>query len=235
MITDGPEAGVAGLAAAIGEPARVRMLCLLLDGRARTATELALAAGVAPSTASVHLQRLHSARLVRVMPQGRHRYFSLHGPEVAAALETLSLLAGSARTTASSSRSPMGLRLARTCYDHIAGALGVALYERFNTLGWFARTTSADGGYDLTAAGMRGLEAVGVDVEAARGLRRRFAYPCLDWSERRPHLGGALGAAVLDRFIARRWVVRDLDSRALEITPNGRREMRRHFGLPQAL
>ena len=222
------------LAAAIGEPARTRMLCLLLDGRARTATELALAAGVAPSTASVHLRRLQSQRLVRVAAQGRHRYFSLHGPEVAGALEALSLLAGTSRPT-SWSRTPDGLRLARTCYDHVAGTLGVALHDRFNALGWFARAPSTDGGYDVTPSGVRGLASLGVDVDAARAMRRRFAYPCLDWSERRPHLGGALGAAILDQLVRRRWIARDLDSRALEITPTGRREMRRHFGLPQAI
>ena len=234
MNVDPPDVAVSALAATIGEPARARMLYLLLDGRARTATELAVAADVAPSTASVHLQRLTTGRLVRVLPQGRHRYYSLKGPEVAAALEALSVLAGGARET-QMSRTPAGLRFARTCYDHIAGALGVSLHDRFTSLGWFARIPSSDGGYELTLSGTLALDALGVDVSAARGLRRRLAYPCVDWSERRPHLAGAVGAAVLDVALKRKWVVRDLDSRALELTPYGRREMRARFGLPREL
>lgn len=234
MTVDAPDAAVSAMAAAIGEPARARMLYLLLDGRARTATELAVAADVAPSTASVHLQRLTAQRLVRMLAQGKHRYFSLAGPEVASALEALSLLAGGARDPLPS-RTPAGLRLARTCYDHIAGALGVALHERFVALGWFSRAATRDGGYELTSSGTRSLETIGVDVEAARAVRRRLAYPCVDWSERRPHLAGAVGAAILDVALTRKWVLRDLDSRALELTPYGRREMRARFGLPPDL
>ena len=224
------DAAASSIAAAIGEPARARMLYCLVDGHARTSTELAAVAEVAPSTASVHLQRLKSERLVKVFAQGKHRYYSLEGANVAAALEALSVLAGGARE-AFVPNTPNLLRAARTCYDHIAGALAVSLHDRFMALGWLSRGSGADGAYDLTREGARALEAFGIDVEATRALRRRFAYACLDWSERRPHIGGALGAAFLHVALKRQWVSRDLDSRALTITTVGRREMQARFGL----
>ena len=224
------DAAASSIAAAIGEPARARMLYCLVDGHARTSTELAAVAEVAPSTASVHLQRLKSERLVKVFAQGKHRYYSLEGANVAAALEALSVLADGSRE-AFVPNTPNLLRAARTCYDHIAGALAVSLHDRFMALGWLSRGSGADGAYDLTREGARALEALGIDVEATRALRRRFAYACLDWSERRPHIGGALGAAVLHVALKRQWVSRDLDSRALTITSVGRREMQARFGL----
>jgi DNA-binding transcriptional ArsR family regulator len=225
---------VASIASAIGEPARTRMLSSLMDGRARTATELAAIAGVTASTASVHLQRLRSAQLVKVLVQGKCRYYSLLGAEVAAALEGLSVLAGAAREPFNI-RTPGPLRFARTCYDHMAGAAGVALHDRFTALHWIApdasRNGSREGSYRLTPEGARGLASLGIDVEAARNLRRRFAYACLDWSERRPHLGGALGAAILHVALKKRWVTQQLDSRILTLTGTGRRELHTSFGL----
>jgi DNA-binding transcriptional ArsR family regulator len=218
----------AGIAAAIGEPARARMLFSLLDRHARTATELAAIAGVTPSTASVHLNRLKSERLVNVALQGRHRYFTLAGPAVAHVLEGLNVLAGGASQKFVSA-TPRHLRAARTCYDHIAGALGVALHDHLRTDGWLTSS------YEVSPKGSRAFQILGVDVEAARQMRRRFAFPCLDWSERRDHLAGAVGAVLLDLIVRRKWVIRELDSRALSLTPHGRREMRRHFDLPQEL
>jgi len=217
------DAAVSRIAAAIGEPARARMLYCLLDGHARTSTELAIVAEVSPSTASVHLNRLKAERLVKVLIQGKHRYYSLEGPHVAGVLEGLSVLAGAGRP-AFVPNTPNRLRAARTCYDHIAGALGVALHDRFQALGWFSQ-------YDLTRDGTKAFAALGIDVEATRALRRRFAYACLDWSERRPHIGGALGAAILKVALKRKWVAQDLDSRALGITSLGRRELLTRFGL----
>ncbi len=216
---------VARIAQAIGEPARARMLYCLLDGHARTATELAIVGGVSPSTASVHLDRLKTEHLVKAVVQGKHRYFSLQGPEVAAALESLSVLAGGSRNQFVPN-TPNRLRAARTCYDHIAGTLGVSLHDRIHALGWL----SAD--YTPTARGTKAFADLGIDLDAARSLRRRFAYACLDWSERRPHIAGALGAALLNMALRRRWIEQDLDSRALGITPAGRREMLNRFGLP---
>lgn len=214
---------VSDIAAAIGEPARARMLYCLMDGRARTATELAIVGEVTPSTASVHLTRLKNEQLVKVLVQGRHRYYSLDGPNVATVLEGLSVLAGGSRDEFKPN-TPNRLRAARTCYDHMAGALGVTLHDRFHALGW---VTAA---YDVSPGGAKALHALGVDVEQMRGLRRQFASACLDWSERRPHIGGALGAAVLRIALKRKWVTQDLDTRALEVTSYGRREMLTRFG-----
>jgi DNA-binding transcriptional ArsR family regulator len=222
------DSGVSNIAAAIGEPARARMLYCLVDGRARTSTELAVIAGVSPSTASVHLQRLTAERLVKVFAQGKHRYYSLEGADVANALEALRVLAGSARKPFTPS-TPSGLQAARTCYDHIAGALGVSLHDRLLSLGWL--TNAEDQACDMTAKGRESLEHLGIDIERARKLRRRFAYACVDWSERRPHLGGALGAALLNFLLKRKWVLQDLDSRALNVTNLGRREMLSRFRL----
>lgn len=228
------EAAVSRIAAAIGEPARARMLYCLMDGHARTSTELAVVAEVSPSTASVHLSRLKTERLVKVLVQGKHRFYSLEGPNVASALEGLSVLAGGARDQFVPS-TPSRLRAARTCYDHMAGTVGVALHDRFKALGWLSAgltdSDDASDAYGLTLVGAQAFEALGVDLEAARTLRRRFAYACLDWSERRPHIGGALGAALLKIALKRKWVTQDLDSRTLEVTSLGRREMLTRFGL----
>jgi DNA-binding transcriptional ArsR family regulator len=226
-----PDAAVSRIAAAVGEPARARMLYCLVDGRARTSTELAVVAGVTPSTASVHLQRLKTERLVKVFAQGKHRYYSLEGVNVAAALEALSVLAGGSRTAFAPS-TPNRLRTARTCYDHIAGTLGVSLHDRFQTLGWLsADSATSNNACDLTLRGAKEFESLGIDIEATRTLRRRFAYPCVDWSERRPHLGGALAAALLRVALKRKWLLQDLDTRALRITNLGQREMMARFGL----
>ena len=220
----------AGIAAAIGEPARARMLYCLSDGRARTGTELAMVADVTPSTASVHLQRLKAQRLVKVFAQGKHRYYSLEGANVAAALEALSVLAGGSRD-AFVPNTPNYLRAARTCYDHIAGRLGVSLHDCFTARGWMSGGSRADQAYEVTPRGANAFKVLGIDVEAVRTLRRRFAYGCLDWSERRPHVGGAIGAALLNVALKRKWVIQDLDTRALTVTGVGRREMLSRFGL----
>jgi DNA-binding transcriptional ArsR family regulator len=224
------DAAVSEIAAAIGEPARARILYCLMDGHARTSTELAVVAGVSPSTASVHLHRLKGARLVKVLIQGKHRYYSLEGPDVANVLEGLSVLAGGSRDKFVPN-TPSRLCAARTCYDHIAGRAGVLLHDRFHSLRWLSAVQKDDTAYELTPAGVNAFESLGVDLEATRALRRRFACACLDWSERRPHIGGALGAALLKIALKKRWVTQDLDSRALAITAFGRREMLNRFDL----
>jgi DNA-binding transcriptional ArsR family regulator len=219
------------IAAAIGEPARAHMLYCLMDNHARTSTELAVVAGVSPSTASVHLHRLEAQRLVQVQSQGKHRYYSLAGADVASLLESLTVLAGSSRSQFVP-RTPSRLRTARTCYDHIAGTLGVLLHDRLKTLGCLFNPAEGGGdSYDLTPKGIAILESLGMDLNATRALRRRFAFPCLDWSERRSHLGGAIGAALLRLAFMRRWVTQDLDSRALSVTRQGERELLIQFGI----
>lgn len=230
MNVETADAAASSIAAAIGEPARARMLYCLADGRARTSTELAIVADVSPSTASVHLQRLTANRLVKVFAQGKHRYYSLEGPSVAAALEALSVLAGGTRNTFVPN-TPEPLRAARTCYDHIAGSLGVALHDRIRAMGWLTGGPGNGNSYDLTPRGEKGLQSLGVDIDATRALRRHFAFACVDWSERRPHLGGAVGAALLKLVLKRKWVIQDLDCRVLNVTSLGRREMQARFGL----
>jgi DNA-binding transcriptional ArsR family regulator len=225
------EIAVSRIAGAIGEPARARMLFCLMDGHARTSTELAIVADVATSTASSHLNRLKAERLVKVITQGKHRFYSLDGPKVARVLEGLSVLVDQPRRKFVPN-TPTRLRAARVCYDHLAGHLGVLLHDRFRQLGWLTHlSTAGDDSYDLTAAGVAVLETLGIDVEETRRLRRRFAYACLDWSERRPHVGGALGAALLKVALKRRWVTQDLDSRAIRVTNVGRRELSVKFGI----
>jgi DNA-binding transcriptional ArsR family regulator len=224
------DAAVSRIAAAIGERARARILYCLVDGHARTSTELSVVAAVSPSTTSVHLKRLQTAHLVKVLVQGKHRFYSLEGPDVARALEGLSVLAAGCRDRFAP-RTPSRLRAARTCYDHLAGAVGVLLHDRFKALGWLAGFNTKDDTYGLTPNGTKAIEALGIDIESTRALRRRFAYACLDWSERRPHVGGALGAALLKVALKKKWVLQDLDSRALRVTNLGRREMLIRFGL----
>src|ERR1700730_13501617 len=224
------EESVSRIAAAIGEPARTRMLYCLLDGHARTSTELALVAEVSPSTASVHLAQLRERGLVRVLAQGKHRYYSLEGTRTAAALEALMVVAvGPGNRFVPNT--PPRLRAARTCYDHIAGKIAVALHDRFKQLAWLSAASTGSDSYEVTATGAQALTELGIDVEATRALRRRFAYACVDWSERRPHLGGALGAAFLKLALQRKWISQDLDSRALQVTRHGWRDMEQRFGL----
>jgi DNA-binding transcriptional ArsR family regulator len=226
------DTAVSAIAAAIGEPTRARMLYCLVDGRARTSTELSVVAGVSPSTTSVHLDRLKAARLVNMLAQGKHRFYSLAGGDVAAVLEGLSVLAGGSARDVFAQTTPNRLRFARTCYDHMAGTVSVSLHDRLKSLGWLStRLRGRDNSYGITPEGTIGLQRLGVDIDAVRALRRRFACACLDWSERRPHLGGALGAALLKVALKRKWVLQDLDCRALTVTDLGRREMSNHFGV----
>jgi DNA-binding transcriptional ArsR family regulator len=217
------DAQISGIAASIGEPARARMLYCLLDGHARTSTELGIIAEVSPSTASVHLARLKDYQLVKVYAQGKHRYYSLKDAQVAQALEALSVVAGGS-TAGFVPNTPSRLRSARTCY--MAGELAVALHDRMQELGWLQRAAPSENLYELTRAGTEGLSRLGVDVDAVRLMRRRFAFACLDWSERRPHIGGALGAALLKLALSRKWMTQDVEGRGLRLTDIGKREMR---------
>lgn len=225
------DGAVSRIAAAIGEPARARILYCLMDGRARTATELSAVAEVGAPTASSHLNRLVAEHLVKVLTQGKHRFYSLEGPNVANVLESLSVLAGGSRNKFVPT-TPTNLRAARTCYDHLAGTLGVALHDRFTARGWLAALSGGgDYAYELTPKGARAFQAFGIDVEATRALRRRFACGCLDWSERRFHLGGALGSELLRVALKKKWVAQEIDSRALAVTGHGRREILERFGV----
>jgi len=220
---------IAEVAALVGDPARANMLCALLGGRALTATELAYAAGVSPQTTSGHLGKLFSARLVVLMKQGRHRYYRLAGPHVAQMLESIMsvALSGPPRFQPKSKLDDE-LRRARTCYDHIAGRLGVGLAERLCAREFVVLGDEAG---EVTPSGMAFLDKLGVDLKAARAKRRVFCRPCLDWTERRSHIGGAVGAALARRCFDLKWIERIRDTRALAITPAGRRGLTEFFGL----
>lgn len=223
---DGPP--IAAVAALLGDPARANMLTALMDGRALTVSELADAAGVALPTASGHLAKLRAAGLLAAERQGRHRYLRLSGPDVAEVLEGLMGLAQ--RTGAERVRTgprDAALRRARVCYDHLAGERGVALMQGLVRRGWIG------GGAEpaVTAAGRDGLAGVGIDVGALGRGRRPVCRGCLDWSERRSHLGGALGAAVLDLVVERQGWARRGEGRVVTFTAAGSRAFDAAFGL----
>jgi DNA-binding transcriptional ArsR family regulator len=228
MDASSAEHKVALIAAAIAEPARSRMLCALLDGRARTATELGAVSELSASTTSAHLARLVEQQLLAVVPQGRHRYFALAAPEVGAALESLLVVAGSQPAKLPPARTPNTLREARTCYDHLAGTLAVRLHDSLLARGWLRRRGRD---YELASAGEQPLADWGIDLDAVRARRRRFACACLDWSERRPHVGGALGAAMLDAALHRRWVSQDIEGRGVRVSPRGWRDWLQPLGI----
>ncbi|QWP75433.1 helix-turn-helix transcriptional regulator [Lysobacter sp. K5869] len=212
------------IAAAIGDPARALMLAALMDGRSRTAGELARAANVMPQTASGHLLRLVDAGLLAVEQQGRHRYHRLASTQVSHALEALMAIAppAPARLQRLGPRDA-ALRHARTCYDHLAGEVAVELAEAWLAAGWIRE----DGGqWHLSEAGMKRLQRFGIAAPDP-AARRPPLRPCLDWSERRPHIGGQLGASLLDALLANAWVRRQRQSRALSISAEGERGLRR--------
>jgi len=220
---------IAEIAALVGDPGRANMLCALLGGRALTATELAFVAGVTPQTASGHIGKLHGAHLVFGVKQGRHRYFRLTGPHVAQMLESIMnvALAGPQRFQPKSKVDDQ-MRHARTCYDHIAGVLGVALAEKLIERNFIVLGDDAG---EVTQSGAEFLSNLGVDLSAALAKRRIFCRPCLDWTERRPHIGGAVGAALARRCFELKWIERVRDSRALTVTPAGRDGLMEFFAL----
>lgn len=225
------EADVVPAAALLADPARVAMLWALIDGRALPAGDLARAAGVTAPTASAHLARLMAAGWVAAEPHGRHRYMRLVQPDVAALLEALAVVGGAPHTDRGSVVPP-GLHLARSCYDHLAGRAGVGLTESLLVDGSLRLEGKT---FHVTPEGRSRLARLGIDVaaaeEEARTRGRYFARSCLDWSERRAHLAGQLGQALLERVLALGWFERRRGSRALRLTGAGRRAVQREFGL----
>jgi DNA-binding transcriptional ArsR family regulator len=216
---DGPN--IARIASLVGDPARADVLTALMTDRALTATELAAIAGVTKQTMSAHLSKLLDAALVAVEQQGRHRYFRLADEDVAGLLESLMGVAfrtGAVRLL-TSPREP-ALRKARICYDHLAGELGVAAYEALLRHGAFEVSHDA---LRLSKLGVEWFTRLGIDTDAAARQRRTFCRPCMDWSERRHHLAGSLGAALLSRVQDLKWVARDKNSRVIRFTPRGQR------------
>ncbi len=219
---------VAAAARVLADTTRAGVVEALLDGRAMTAGELARAAGVSAPTASTHLRRMVDAGLVTVHAQGRHRYYRLVDERVGRAYEALAALAP-ARPVRSlrQSRVTTQLRLARTCYDHLAGTVAVRLES---SLTYSGVLVDGPDGYELGEQGLQGLTHFGLDVPALQGARRPFALHCLDWSERRWHIAGALGAALLVRMVELGWVSQRPQTRAIRLHDRGREGLRETFG-----
>jgi DNA-binding transcriptional ArsR family regulator len=221
---------IATIGELLGDPARAKILVTLLDGRTRTAGELAFAANVSAQSASGHLAKLVDGGLLAVRSSGRHRYFSLAGPEVAHALEALGAIAITKPAIhAVRPRANAEMYLARTCYDHLAGRIAVEIARMMEKEG--AIRAGGERDYELGRRGEEYFSKLGIEVDRLRGLRRSFARQCVDWTERRPHIGGALGAAICARFVAAGWIVPKRDTRAVRITHQGARELRKRFGV----
>ena len=216
-MTNSPD--IAAIATLVGDPTRSRMLTTLMDGRAQTATELSLAGGVTASTASIHLGRMQRAGLLAEVRQGRHRYFHLATPDVSAALEALMRIAPRpSKAGAAAGPAPAELRYARVCYDHLAGEAAVQWFDRLQRHRLLA---GAGNELELTPRGREWCQRWGVDLDLLSRSRRPLCRPCLDWSERRTHLAGALGAALFARMVALRFATRSRGSRRVVLTARG--------------
>ena len=216
------EPDISAVAALLADPGRAAMLSALLDGRSLPAGELAKIAGVTAQTASSHLHRLLEANFISVERQGRHRYYRLANADVAHAVETLGAIAPMRQIESlRQSEKARALSTARTCYDHLAGALSLRIADGLVSAGHLERV---DGSFRVTASGTDALERLGLTF--SESSCRPFARACLDWTERRHHIAGTLGAALLALFLERRWVVRITGSRAVRVTPEGEAALR---------
>jgi DNA-binding transcriptional ArsR family regulator len=219
---------IAEAASLFADPARVAMLVTLLDGQSFPASELALRARVSAQAASMHLRKLLAGRLVKMARFGRHRYYSLAGPDVAAALEAMGTLCNAIRPIQTQTDGAIvPIRMARTCYDHLAGKVAVqicdSLLER-------KLLTPIEGNFCITARGERWLADLGIDLDSLRAHRKRpLVRQCLDWTERKFHVAGATGAALLDLFREREWIKQEAGSRVATITGKGKRAFQTHF------
>jgi DNA-binding transcriptional ArsR family regulator len=221
---------ISKVASLIAEPSRAAILTGLLDGRTLLASELARIARVTPQTASSHLSKLVEGGLLSVESRGRHRYYRLASPEVAYVLEAISTIAPPIKIQSlRESDQTKALHYARTCYDHIAGEIGVALTRVFIDLGWIV---PQDREYTVTSLGMDGFQSFGIDVSRLHKGRRIFARQCLDWSERRHHIAGVLGTAITSRLFELGWIVRMPTTRALVVTEEGHRGLLDRFNIP---
>ncbi|HVU34360.1 MAG TPA: helix-turn-helix domain-containing protein [Opitutaceae bacterium] len=220
---------IAEAAALIGEPTRAAILLALMDGTSRPASELAWLAKCSAQAASLHLAKLAQGGLVVGAAQGRHRYYRLAGPDVSRVLETLGVLTGGVRASRIG-RGPAAspLREARTCYDHLAGHIAVDICDALQTR---KHLVLRDGTFALTTSGERWFESLGIEWADLQRQRRAFAKPCLDWTERRFHLAGALGEALLATLLQRNWIARSDEPRLITVTPAGRRGLRELLGI----
>jgi DNA-binding transcriptional ArsR family regulator len=218
-----------GIASVIGDPARALMLWSLLDGQARPAGELAFYANVSAQSASNHLAKLVKAKMLSVEPRGRHRYYRLAGADIAEAVEAIVTLGNLPGKGSEDLRAQTPeLKFARSCYDHLAGKLAVAITQRMEEKNLLVRS---DHNFDVTESGQHWLKDLGIEVANVRQKRRKFARQCLDWSERRHHLAGALGAALFDRMLSLGWLARTRAPRVIRLTLDGRKSAERLLGI----
>jgi DNA-binding transcriptional ArsR family regulator len=224
---------LASTAALIADPGRAAMLTALMDGRALAAGELARAANVSAQSASMHLSQLLEGGLVKMAQDGRHRYYRIASPAVAHAVEALGVISTPRK------QKPIGeadaISYARTCYDHLAGAMAVSMAESFQNRRFLIAAAESDRDFDLTRSGEQFLALWHIDVTALRSKKSNFARRCLDWTERRDHIAGALGAAICQKFLELRWITRDRNSRIVRVTPTGRRQLENLIELPAAV
>ncbi len=205
------------------------MLCVLLDNRARTASELAYVAGITPQTASSHLSKLVQGELITVEKQGRHRYYRLANHHVAAALEALQVVTTSkVKRPHQPGPKDQLLRDGRMCYDHLAGSLGVKITQALVKNGSIIESGK---NFELTQKGEKFLTEIGIDLVLARSKRRKFSQTCLDWSERQPHLAGSLGAAICEKLLSLKWIKQRKNSRLVQVTPTGQRSLEKTFSI----
>ena len=227
------DADIAKVGALVADPARARILLALGDGRALPATVLADEAGVSPSTSSAHLSKLVAGGLLHVRRDGRHKYFRVAGPDVGELIEVLARLSpgSSVRSLRQGTRAE-AIRHARTCYDHLAGVLGTSLMDALLERELLAPDPNAD--FRLTERGAAELAAFGIELAPLRARRRQLLRGCVDWSERRHHLAGGLGAAIARRMFELGWIERSRGTRAVRVTESGARGLRETFGVELA-
>jgi len=227
------DAAIAPVASLLADPVRVAILMALSDGREMSAGDLALLAGVTAPTASAHLSKLVQAGFIGKRRESRHRFYQIIRPELAPAMEALAVLAPeSPPRTHRQARIGRAVRAARTCYDHLAGRLGVLLTQAL-----IDRDVLHPAGrqFEVTSRGEAFFSEIGLDLAAARANRRAFAPACLDWSERAPHVAGALGSALLSLLFEKGWLERTPGSRAVQVTAGGRRGLENTFGVIHSL
>ena len=224
------DADIATIAALIGDPTRAKILLALMGGLALPAGELAMCANVAPQTASSHLFKLLEAKLLNLEVQGRHRYYRLAGPEIGSILESLMTVAPTPKLLAQRESEPnTPLRFARTCYNHLAGTVAVQISQAFQEHGLLVE--GSDKQYGVTADGRLWFERFGIILDEIKSSRSGFARQCLDWTERRHHLAGALGTVLLQRLFELKWIVRVDRTRAVRITYKGQEQLSKLLGV----
>ncbi|WP_166921777.1 ArsR/SmtB family transcription factor [Flavobacterium poyangense] len=214
------------IASLIGDPTRAAIMWSLLDGKAFTATELSITANTSPQNISMHLAKLLDAGLLYVEKQGRHKYYRFSNKEVAYAIEAMASLVPPVTVQKKNSEKHSPIKHCRTCYDHLAGKIGVAVAESLLEQNIIL---NSDAKLEVSSKGVKWFSDFGIDIDEVKKQRRIFLKPCLDWSERKNHIAGSLGALLLDKMLADDWLRRTKDSRAIQITGKGEKELLRYF------